>query len=361
MHATDNDVDVKNSRIQYSISESDDSQYSHSGEEYRASSLFAITSNGEIYTRNVPIDREKTPILSFTVVASDYGNPSFSAFANVVVRVQDINDHSPVWIFPQSSKSVIVRVNMSSHATVGKEVAHLKAVDSDTGPNGEIEYSIIKGNEHEYFALDKVSGTLYLAKPLAQSSKLSVVESNATDFSNEGEFFPQSFILALKASDKGKTPRSNTTILKVDIIQNQEVERSFSHLIQFRGIEKQIGNLPFRHGFGIIGDRDLMIITAMIVVALVISFLLIAAIVFLRCRQPNRHERGVLEYRNNQSGGLLKRFEILNCLSGVEAPTENKDRQTATLLLSDTERNPNFDEAIQSQHYGLNDGMFFFR
>ncbi|KAL5111913.1 Protocadherin-11 X-linked [Taenia crassiceps] len=361
VHANDNDAGAKNSRVQYSIIESDQSQSSHSGSDNtgdnRPGSLFAITSNGEIYTRNVPIDREKTPILSFTVVAADYGHPPLSAFANVVVRVQDVNDHTPVWIFPQSSSSIIVRVNMSSHATVGKEIAHLKAIDLDSGVNGEIEYSIIKGNEKEYFALDKVSGTLYLAKLLVSGPKQLLVESNQSKLHSLAtfeEFAPQSFVLALKASDKGKKPRSNTTILKIDTIQNENAERSLSPFNQFKGLGRHTGNLSPRHGVGVIGDRDLLIIAAMIVVALIISFVLIAAIVFLRCRQPIRRRQDILVCRNNGEGGLMKRLEFLNCLNGAEIITKNKSRQASTFVLADTERNPNFEEHITGQHYGSN-------
>ncbi|KAH9286738.1 Protocadherin-11 X-linked [Echinococcus granulosus] len=361
VHANDNDAGAKNSRVQYSISEPDHPQSPHFGseitDEYRPGSLFAITSNGEIYTRTLPIDREKTPILSFTVVAADYGHPSLSAFANVVVRVQDVNDHTPVWIFPQSSNSIIVQVNMSSDATVGKEIAHLKAVDLDSGVNGEIEYSIIKGNEKEYFALDKASGTLYLAKPLVNKLKSTMIESNETEsffLNTSKEFPPKSFVLALKASDKGKKPRSNTTILKIDIIQNESADGSLSQLTHFKGLGRHTSNFSFRHGVGAVGDRDLLIITAMIVVALIISFVLITAIVFLRCRQPIRRRQDILVYGNNCDGRLIKRLKFLNCLNGVEVTTEKKSQQTAAFILTNTERNPNFEEHSPNQHYSSN-------
>uniref|UniRef100_A0A158QS49 CA domain-containing protein n=1 Tax=Mesocestoides corti TaxID=53468 RepID=A0A158QS49_MESCO len=172
-----------------------------------ASSLFAITSNGEIYTRNFPIDREKTPILSFTVVAFDNGQPPLSAFANVVIRVQDVNDHAPVWVFPQSSNNPIVRVNISSYATVGREVAQLKAMDADSGPNGEVEYEIIKGNEQEYFALDKTSGMLYLAKPFGIETKLASKENNEA-----AQMFNQNTLLYKKSAGKPVFPFTETPV-----------------------------------------------------------------------------------------------------------------------------------------------------
>lgn len=293
------------------------------------------------------------------MVATDFGHPSLSAFANVVIRVQDVNDHTPTWIFPQSSNSVIVRVNISSHDTVGREIAHLKANDADSGPNGEIEYTIIKGNEQEYFALDKASGTLYLAKQLINSPKPSSSDQNETASSsqqNQEESTPQSFILALKASDKGETPRSNTTILKIDVIPSQRGDRTSSHYNQYKSTGRHTGNPATRSGLGMIGDRDLMVITAMIVVALIISFVLIAAIVFLRCRQPrNRRENGVNMRNGIESGPgrgrTVRRFEVLNCLGKSEGTVESKNLQSTAFILTDTERNPNFEEHIHSPPY----------
>lgn len=299
--------------------------------------------------------------MSFTVIGSDYGHPSLSAFANVVIRVQDVNDHSPAWVFPQSSNSRIVRVNISSYATVGREIAHLKAIDADSGPNGEIEYSIVKGNEYEYFALDKASGTLYLAKPLMNGIKAAMADKNGTELTNQQaseESTPQSFILALKASDMGKAPRSNTTILKIDVIQDQRADRSASQYNQYKSTGRHTGNFVAKTGLSAVGDRDLMIITAMIVAALTISFVLIAVIVFLRCRQPHGRQQSMADLRNGKGGErrFAKRLEILNCLGSAEVTGENKNMQTAAFILTDTEQNPNFEEHMHSPHYESNNG-----
>lgn len=382
VHAVDNDADTRNSRIQYSISETDQPlqhpPLGHHGElpaagggsPVRASSLFAITSNGEIYTRNFPIDREKTPILSFTVIASDYGNPPLSAYANIIVRVEDVNDHSPLWVFPQSSNHLVVRVNMSRHATVGREVAHLKAVDADSGENGEIEYEIIKGNEQEYFALDRASGTLYLAKPLNVETKAAQDEGSINSNNDSTiiataslDSIPPSFILALKATDKGKVPRSNTTILRVDVTRNERYRGSELPLERYGTNGRNMGKSQPRYG-SIIGDRDMMIITAMIAAALVISLVLIAAIVFLRCQQPSRrrHSAENVTYENGGTA-VLKKMEILGCLSGegimrtasADSAAE-KTKHSPAFILGDGERNPNFEEHLNASHYGSSKG-----
>uniref|UniRef100_A0A5K3EQI3 Cadherin domain-containing protein n=1 Tax=Mesocestoides corti TaxID=53468 RepID=A0A5K3EQI3_MESCO len=359
VHAIDNDADPKNSRIQYSISGLDVLQPPHpssgNSDGVGASSLFAITSNGEIYTRNFPIDREKTPILSFTVVAFDNGQPPLSAFANVVIRVQDVNDHAPVWVFPQSSNNPIVRVNISSYATVGREVAQLKAMDADSGPNGEVEYEIIKGNEQEYFALDKTSGMLYLAKPFGIETKLASKENNEAGSISSSYLKnsrPKSFILALKASDKGHMRRSNTTVLKIDVTQNGKLKSSSSSDIKIDSVISHKGKTQNRHSFSIIGDRDLIIITTMIVLALIISFILIAAIIFLRCRRPNRQRQNAVNHESSISNGKMsKRIEVLNCLTGTANTTESSQCKSPAYIFTDTERNPNFEEHVRTSHY----------
>ncbi|VDN96597.1 unnamed protein product [Rodentolepis nana] len=250
---------------------------------------------------------------------------------------------------------------MSSHATVGQEIAHLKAIDADSGLNGEIEYTIIKGNEHDFFALDSASGTLYLAKQLLNNPKPPIADHNETTQINmptQNGSSPQSFILALKASDKGTTPRSNTTILKIDVIQNHRGDRSNSLNNPNKGTGRHTGNPIAGGGFGMIGDRDLIIITAMIVIALIISFVLIAAIVLLRCRQPRASRNNNGMHGRNSSGGergrLVRRFEVLNCLGRAEGTFDGKNVQSNAFIITDTERNPNFEEHIHSPPYDSN-------
>ena len=99
--------------------------------------VFRIDSiTGEVVI-NQDIDRELVTQFTFTVVASDGGNPAMSASSSVVVSISDINDNAPV--FQQSSYAVRVREDTA----VSTEIITILATDADEmgNPNSQIDYS----------------------------------------------------------------------------------------------------------------------------------------------------------------------------------------------------------------------------
>ena len=274
VHATDRDADGKNNRVRYRISDEGSSTLL---DNVRASRLFTITPTGEIYTNSLPVDREQVPILTFSVVATDSGEPPLSSFATVIIRVEDINDNGPQWIYPPPGPHT-ASINISAYSAIGMVVARLEAVDPDIGVNGQIEYEIIRGNSQKYFDLDHLSGTLYLTKALVMDT-----DSNLTN----DQAAPNSFALSLKATDGGDPPRSNTSLLRI-IVQSGETfaSESQSQSGNFDNGKNQhfSSNSYFKQQSGYV-DRDLLVMIVMIIITLLISVLLIMAIVLLRCRQ----------------------------------------------------------------------------
>ncbi|VDD79340.1 unnamed protein product [Mesocestoides corti] len=274
VHAIDRDADPKNNRVRYHINDEGNTAFLDG---VRASRFFSITPTGEIYTNPIPIDREQVSILTFSVVAIDSGEPPLSAFATVVIRVEDINDNGPQWVYPLPCPQA-TSINISAYSTVGMIVARLEAIDPDIGVNGQVEYEIIRGNGQNYFDLDRHSGTLYLKKSLELGAQSNSTSDHAS---------PTSFALSLKATDGGDPPRSNVSILRI-LVQTMDVfppdftsndgGRSHRKNQQFsaNGYLKQQGNYV---------DRDLLVMIVMIIITLLVSVLLIMAIVLLRCRQ----------------------------------------------------------------------------
>uniref|UniRef100_A0A8B9M7K5 Cadherin domain-containing protein n=1 Tax=Accipiter nisus TaxID=211598 RepID=A0A8B9M7K5_9AVES len=70
---------------------------------------------------------------------------SRSSVASLVIFVNDINDHPPV--FGQS----VYRVNISEEVPLGSYVRGLSATDRDSGLNANLKYSIVSGNELGWF------------------------------------------------------------------------------------------------------------------------------------------------------------------------------------------------------------------
>lgn len=78
----------------------------------------------------------------------------------VVVKVTDINDNAPVFV----TKHLEVDVNET--ALVGHVIFKAVANDSDEGSNGQVNYSIITGNDGGYFTMNQDTGDVTLEKTL---------------------------------------------------------------------------------------------------------------------------------------------------------------------------------------------------
>lgn len=110
---------------------------------------------GEI-TLKKPLDRETQPSYSLFIAARD---PDFSAYAEVIITVLDVNDHKPV--FTPSKYNVTV----SEAVGKGTSVLKLTATDKDAGTNSELVYSIVSGDSRSLFAVDN-DGIITVARNL---------------------------------------------------------------------------------------------------------------------------------------------------------------------------------------------------
>ena len=99
--------------------------------------VFRIDSTTGEVVINQDIDREVVTQFTFTVVASDGGNPAMSTSSSVIVSITDINDNAPV--FQQRSYAVRVREDTA----VLTEIITILATDADEvgNPNSQIDYS----------------------------------------------------------------------------------------------------------------------------------------------------------------------------------------------------------------------------
>ena len=70
------------------------------------------------------------------------------------MKVNDINDHPPVFT------SNVYTAVLSEAAPLGSFVAAPLAVDADSGVNSNIYYSIVEGNDLQWFEIQHESGLI---------------------------------------------------------------------------------------------------------------------------------------------------------------------------------------------------------
>ncbi|KAM9426395.1 cadherin-related family member 1a [Pholidichthys leucotaenia] len=100
------------------------------------------------------IDYEKGPTLSFKLLAVEIDTPErFSATADIVINLLDTNDNTPKF----TSEYYITRVPENSPG--GSSVASITANDPDSGPWGEVKYTIY-GSGSDLFSINPSSGLI---------------------------------------------------------------------------------------------------------------------------------------------------------------------------------------------------------
>ncbi|KAM9143867.1 protocadherin-23 [Pangshura tecta] len=152
-------------------------------------SIHPIT--GEL-TVNEPkfLDHEVKSKVHLAVLAENGLN---SAHCGVTVWIQDVNDNAPK--FEQSS----YKTSVWEGQIYNTYVMQIFATDLDSGLNGEIQYSILSGNENETFLIDSKRGIL------ATNAIL-----NHEDIS--------SYRLFVQAADRGNPSLSATSIVTIQVV-----------------------------------------------------------------------------------------------------------------------------------------------
>lgn len=161
------------------------------------------TPSFDIVRVNGILDREEIGKYNLTVVASDKGTPSRTATAYLIIHVNDVNDHEPV--FEKSEYSAI----LSELAPAGTFVSSITATDEDTGVNAQIYYDFVSGNNKQWFMIDSVSGLITTKSPLDREVQGTIE-------------------LSISARDGGPNPKWAYTQLKVTILDENDEAPQFS-------------------------------------------------------------------------------------------------------------------------------------
>ncbi|XP_026158683.1 protocadherin Fat 1a isoform X2 [Mastacembelus armatus] len=160
--------------------------------------VFTIDEETGIIRTQELMDRETTPHYWLTVYAMDRGVVPLSAFVEVYVEVQDVNDNAP-----QTSEPVYYPSVMENSP---KDVSIIKidAFDPDDKASDKLTYRISSGNPQGFFAINAKTG-------------LVTTTSRKLDREQQDEH-----ILEITITDQGVPPKSTTVRVIVQVLDEND-------------------------------------------------------------------------------------------------------------------------------------------
>lgn len=161
------------------------------------------TPSFDIVRVNKVLDREQISKYNLTITATDRGIPPRSSTAFLIIHVNDVNDHEP--IFEKNEYSAV----LGETVLIGTYVAGISATDEDTGVNSDIYYAIVSGNDKRWFDIDVHTGLITTSHTLNREDQ-DYVE------------------LKISARDGGPNPRWTFTYLRIEILDENDEAPSFA-------------------------------------------------------------------------------------------------------------------------------------
>ena len=177
------------------------------------------------------LDREVQETYELTLQCADQGTPELTTIAVVIVKVTDINDHSP--IFSESTYNVQIRENNRAN----DYIVRVSASDLDIGRNAEIVYEPVTDVGINSFNIDSRSGII---------TTNDVFNREATSV----------YTLRVRARDRGAEPRSSTATVIVNVLDEDDQPPMFSQR-NFRFEVTENEESKFELGSLIADDADL--------------------------------------------------------------------------------------------------------
>uniref|UniRef100_A0A3B5M459 Cadherin domain-containing protein n=1 Tax=Xiphophorus couchianus TaxID=32473 RepID=A0A3B5M459_9TELE len=155
--------------------------------------MFTINpTTGVIRVNEAGLDREKIPQYTLEVQAADNKGEGLTGFTKVIIKVTDLNDHTPIFIEPfvsirhdlitceyfiQISLSQLIcaadekHVSKSEDLAVNSTVVRYTATDPDTGRKQKVMYEIIS-DPAGWFDIDKETGEIKVRNQMDRESPL---------------------------------------------------------------------------------------------------------------------------------------------------------------------------------------------
>ena len=150
--AVDRDVRPTERRVSYGLEPAADSR------------MFYVVEKTGVVLTNASLDFEMRRQYRLRVHAVERSRPDFTAACDVIVQVDDVNDHRPRFVFPSPGGVDHVTVEVDGALPVDEVVCTLSAGDEDAGDNGRLTFQLVSDHTSDlvHFDLDPVTGQLRL-------------------------------------------------------------------------------------------------------------------------------------------------------------------------------------------------------
>ncbi|XP_041357721.1 protocadherin beta-13-like [Gigantopelta aegis] len=126
---------------------------------------FVVYADGAVKTGD-NLDRELQSRYEFRVEVADLGKPPLTSTARVVITVDDVNDHDPFIVFPNSSNNTI---SIPHTLAINTAFTEIVAYDLDDGLNQKLLFYVEGGNGSKLFRIGPTSGIIFVDAPFKES------------------------------------------------------------------------------------------------------------------------------------------------------------------------------------------------
>ena len=168
-------------------------------------------------TTILALDHETDPLIEMVVQVCDKGvNPGpLCSNATVVLTVLDVNDGTPMFDYTTYKTSVC------NDTLPGSVVLQVAATDTDSGSNGEVDFSLV-GSLNSAFTFDNKSGQITLDTYI-----------NDNDIGTTMSF-------QIRATDNGSPQRSSTTSVEIYLCDRNNETISFNQSYYYGDIMENV-------------------------------------------------------------------------------------------------------------------------
>ena len=163
-----------------------DSQTNAAGDDVAAFSIEPSTN--ELITGS-NIDYEESSFFTIALTCRDNGSLSLSTSSTIIVGISPLNEFAPVLTHDTYS------VTVTENSTVGTSVLKVTAMDSDTGPDGNVVFSI-QADGRDFLQISETSGLITTQQLLNCD-------------------WGQEHLFTISATDRGTPPLTNQSQLTV--------------------------------------------------------------------------------------------------------------------------------------------------